>query len=318
MSLKKKLKGTPTCLALPDVFVDHLLYFESFRELEGLLTRSMRSGRARCKQDIRLGGNAFNFGYHFSKLGGQSYLFANTSKAVFNMISDAVKGLAFSTKYVKTGFEPALTVALEPSNTREPNININHPGSLEDIGPEHFPGELCGSNFDLIGLFNWANTRRAAELFSYVLENVGGTSMLDLASPQLLGDRLAEVKRFLNRVHLLVANESEIVYLGVKLGYTAREEPEITAEEISKTGLTVAVHSSEGSMEARKGDCIFVKTRRVKPLFRTGAGDAWTAAYAYALLNGFETRKRLGYANRYATNYVVGKDFGHRRTVNRA
>lgn len=298
----------PRCLALPDVFLDHLVFADDLYSF----TRSVEGpggvGRLQLRQELRLGGNAFNFGYHFSRLGGRTTLVSRTSSLILEMLRESVSGLEFDLRYVEEGFEPSLTVALEFEGKGSPRtLNINHPGSLAAYGPEFFPHELVGSRFDYVGLFNWTNNRRGSELFGYVCDAVEGVKLFDLASPQLRSD-FPTVKSFVNRVDMVSGNESEIGYFARALGYTSADDPLRGAEEVSKTGIRVAMHGDTRSVECVGGESSSADVHRVPAKASTGCGDAWTAAYVYGLSSGLSGEKLLGYANKYVASTLTGSD----------
>jgi len=205
------------------------------------------------------------------------------------------------------GHEPSLTIAIEAQTGGSPiNYNLNYPGSLLYFNKHDVPKEVFDQRFDLVGVFNWANSEYGSELAKEVFRSFDCVKLFDLATPQLRQDRIHELKEIINYVHIVSGNEAEIVYLSQTLGYTTSNDPIYCADKLAKCGVTIAMHSKTYSLEA-SADADTVTVEEVEPVVAkrvTGAGDAWTAAYSYAYLAGFQPKERLLFANKYASDYV--------------
>jgi sugar/nucleoside kinase (ribokinase family) len=294
------------CLALPDVFLDHYVFVDEMGDFIGKLNSASKSGdRLRFQQSLKLGGNAFNFAYHLARIGCASTLVTKTSETVFQEILGAVHGLDFCTDYVAVGYEPSLTIAIEAKADGVPiNCNLNHPGYLAHFSKKDVPDRVFNKRFDLVGVFNWANNEQGSELAREVFRSFDCVKLFDLATPQLREDKIYELEEILRYADIVSGNEAEIVYLSQALGCTENDNPADCATQLSKKGVTIALHSKTYSLEVSNSTVTVEKIEPVVAKKETGAGDAWTAAYSYAYLAGFRSKERLLFANKYASEYV--------------
>ncbi|PSO05594.1 hypothetical protein B9Q12_00120 [Candidatus Marsarchaeota G2 archaeon ECH_B_SAG-G06] len=293
--------GKPRCLVLPDVFLDHFVYIDSFERFLNEL-----SGRVRVKQELKLGGNAFNFGYHIARLGGSVTFVAKTSRFLYELIRESVKGLEFDTSFVSTDGEASLTIAIETKVNEKPaNFNLNHLGSLEHFGLADFPKTLLNEKFDLVGVFNWTSNELGTELASFVYQSYNATKILDLVDPQIKKEKMSELYKIAQLVDLLFGNENEVRFVASAWGWNGRGDALDAALYLARQGFTIALHTHEYSAEVRNSSVTKVEVKKVTPKRLTGAGDAWCAAYCYSLFHGDDAQQRLSFANEYAKLYVL-------------
>jgi sugar/nucleoside kinase (ribokinase family) len=295
--------GKPKCLVLPDVFLDHFVYIDDFERFFKEL-----SGRVRVAQELRLGGNAFNFGYHMAKLGGSVTFVTKTSRFLCELVRESVKGLEFDTNFVATNGEASLTIAIETRvNGKHTNFNLNHLGSLERFGPLDFPKSLLNEKFDLVGVFNWTSNELGTELASFVYQSYDAKKILDLVDPQIKKQKVGELLKVAQLVDVVCGNENEVCFVSSACGWSGQGDALDAAMYLARQGFTVALHTHEYSAEVKSSGVTKVDVQKVTPKRLTGAGDAWCAAYSYSLFQEMSAQERLSFANDYAKRYVLSQ-----------
>lgn len=290
-------------LAMPDLFLDHFVLAGDADVFVRTLKNTISRGtRMKSQQKIGLGGNAYNFAAGIASLGCQVTFFTRTSSQLLEMLKQETKGLGISTRYVQTGCEPSLTVALEFSGrTGSGSVNINHPGSLQCIGREDVPPGLLSKRFDMISVFNFSNNRRGPELARHVFSSMKGIKLMDLPDPSSDFDDADSLKDAIELSDVVSCSAAEAVHASSLLGLNSGKGVMASASALSKLGPVVGVHSETLCIQASSGRCTSLKIRPVKLRSTTGAGDIWTAAYAYSILRSYSAHDRLSFASRHAT-----------------
>ncbi len=312
-------------LAMPDIFLDHYMAAGTPDDFAGLILATASAGsRMRVPQHLSLGGNAYNFAFAAARLGCSVALLARTSRYLLDLVLRETAGLDFSTEYVTTGFEPSLTVALEFRQAiGGRSVNINHPGSLQEAGPEMIPDELSGHHFDMVAVFNLTNNTLGTRLAQRAFSSLGGLKLMDLpdaSSPFKDPDGLSDSIGLADAISASVEEGiAACSLLGLGEGLTAVE----SASELSRLGPVVGLHSQSESLEARDGVCTRMAVDTAAYPSTTGAGDFWTAAYALSLLRLDPPDRRLAFANEQAgamlaeRKKAMEKWFGAQKSVPR-
>lgn len=116
---------------------------------------------------------------------------------------------------------------------------------------------------------------------------------------------LTLIGKFCNyRTGILSLNENESQDIGKKLGISQIKE--LTNHLKTHFGIDeIVVHAVHWSLvstktEEYKHPSIFVEN----PLFSTGAGDHFNAAYLYAASNGYNIKSRIDCCHKYVHNYI--------------
>lgn len=299
-------------LSMPDIFLDHFVFAGSLDHFVAELVRLRASGgRFGLEQEISLGGNAFNFGVHMARLGCTTVFVGSTANYALGLVKESVNGLDFSTEYISVTAAPPLTVALEfVEKGYNLNYNINSPGILANFGSENFPKSLFRSQFDLIGFFNWTNNTKGTQLAEAVLPSFRCPKLLDTPDPLNAKRRAAELKRVLDLVDIVCCNEVEACSMSALLGKKT-SDPQEAALNLASLGLTVGLHAIGFVAEIRGSRVVKRAWKSVRMKRVTGAGDAWTAAYAMSYLRNDAPDVRLKFANEYARNYLAARLVTH-------
>lgn len=293
---------------MPDVFLDHFLYAGSIDGfVERLKSTASAGTRMRERQRLALGGNALNFGMNMARLGCHVELLARTDTVLLDMIRRESAGLSLGTGYVETGFEPSTTIAMEFTGSDEgTTLNINHPGSLGRFGFAGVPSSLLSKEFDMAAVFNMTNNDLGVELASGVFSSAKGLKLMDLPDSSSDFRDPEGLKQCLEMADIVSGNAAEVLRTSRQLGLYAGTQVRGAAVSISKLGLVVGVHSSAMCLESCDGRVESVRLRPLHLSSTTGAGDAWTAAFAYSILNKEkDAAKRLSYAAEYATGVLL-------------
>jgi len=294
---------------MPDIFLDHFVFAGSLDRLIAKLIRLRTSGgRLVLDQEVTLGGNAFNFGLHAARLGCSVTLVASTAKYVFELVRQSVRGLDYNTDHLAVTSTPPLTIALEfIDKGRNLNYNINSPGALANFGAGNFPKDLLESHFDLIGFFNWTNNLLGTQLAESVLPSFNCIKLFDTPDPLVVGRRAPELRRVLDLVDIVCCNEVEACSMSTILGKRTTDPLEASLN-LASQGLLVGLHAKGFTAEVNGSRVTKRAWKKAKVLRVTGAGDAWTAAFALSYLDGVTPELRLKFANWYARTYLMDEN----------
>ncbi len=257
--------------------------------------------RMRARQWLSAGGNAYNFGSEMARLGCSVTLVSKTSTLLLDMVRKETGGLDFSTDFVETGHDPSLTVALEFSGTRwNSALNINSPGRLLEFGSADFPLALNNKKFDIVSVFNFSNNRLGPQLAIHAFTSVRGMRLMDLPDPASDFRDAEGLRRSIEMSDIVTGSPVEVMSASRLLG---KEHSSIRGSALAIAGMgpRVGVHSAALCMEAAEGSVVTVHPKALSLPSTTGAGDIWTAAYAYSILRSQEAGERLRFASIHAT-----------------
>jgi len=282
---------------LHDFYIDHYVRLPDFEEsMEKMKEIHMRGGGnyLGIEQSLSQGGSATNTCRALCSLGIDCSLITKTSELGYALLNHFLKGVDLS--HVKRDGELGLTAALEFGGSS--NVMINHMGSNGDFGFDTLAEEDLKliERSDILAIFNWSHNDKGTELIK---------GLLDLASEH-------EIKTFLDTNDPSARDIEELRELikhpGLKtLGLNENELRLISGKDSIDEGVKalerfcrIDLHTKDFSYSAGKMvGCYSVKVNRL-----TGAGDHWSAADIYAELMGYETEKRLRFANAFAALYV--------------
>jgi len=293
-------------LAMPDIFIDHFLYageIDNFlRDLKSTLNSGARFGR---KQEIRLGGNAYNFAMASAMLGSRVVLASRTSQIALDMARRSSADLPLSLKYVSSDYEPSLTVAIEGDyRGKHANLNINSPGGLLNFDFSSLPSTLLSQRFDAVCVFNLNNNMCGADLAISAFSHFRSLRLLDLPDPSSAYPSIRKLRRAIALADIVTGNEREIIAAARRLSLTDSQALADCGKALATIVSTVAVHTGQKCYEFNPEDYVAVPVRRKRIRSSTGAGDAWTAGYLHGLMNRLDASARLELANRTALSYI--------------
>jgi len=282
---------------LHDFYLDHYVRLPDFEEsMERIKEIHMRGGGnyLGIEQSLSQGGSATNACRALSALGMDCSLITKTSELGYVLLNHFLEGIDLS--HVKRNGELGLTTALEVGGRS--NVMINHPGSNGDFGFDDLEDKDLKliEQSDMLAIFNWSHNSKGTELIR---------RLLDLALEH-------EIKTFLDTNDPSSRNMDELRALvkhpGLKiLGLNENELKRISGKDSIDEGIKtlerfcrVDLHTKNFSYSLGKK----VSSYEVKVNRLTGAGDHWSAADIYAELMGYDTEKRLRFANGFAALYV--------------
>lgn len=301
------MPGRFNVLTMPDIFLDHYLIAGSREEfLRKLRSTASTGSRMRVDQRLALGGNAYYFALNAARLGCSVTLLARADRMMLAMLKREIGLLDISAAFVADGFEPSLTVALEFTDRHGgSSININDPGSLRAFGKEDFPEALLNEEFDLVSVFNLTNNSKGAQLASHVFRSFRGLKLMDLPDPSSSFSDADGLRAAVEQADLLTGNFAEVMHACRLLKLEHSGSISRAAIALSGLGPRTGVHSATRCLEAMEGEITSARVHTLEVPSTTGAGDAWTAAYAYSVLSGDKPPARLEFANRHAAAFLL-------------
>ncbi len=296
---------------LHDFYLDHYVRLPDFEEsMEKIREIHTRGGGnyLGIEQSLSHGGSATNTCRALGALGMDCSLIAKTSELGYELLGYFLEGVDLS--YVKRNGELGLTTALEFGG--ESNVMINHPGSNRDFGFDDLEDEDLRliEDSDMLAIFNWSHNSKGTELIR---------GLLDLALEH-------EIKTFLDTNDPSPRKDMDelralVKHPGLKiLGLNENELKLISGKDDIDEGIKalerfcrVDLHTKDFSYSRGKK----VSSYRVEVNRLTGAGDHWSAGDIYAELMGYDTEKRLRFANAFAALYVsTGRTPALEETIN--
>jgi sugar/nucleoside kinase (ribokinase family) len=292
-----------------DFYVDRLVHTDSLSRLAGSVIGKANQGgggiHGISQQDVG-GGNAVNLAHALARLGLRTLLITHSDTIHERMLREPFEGLDAEVR-VKPR-PPALTVALEG----EVNVMLGHGGGAEDFGPDLLDSDdwkaLRGAR--VVCSVNWAVNRNGTRLLASLRGRLGREKVI-FFDPADFRDRLREFTSLLalvrekRLVNWMSLNEHEALETARALGVKTASLGETCAVVAEKLRVDLDVHTSSESFSSDGGKTTAVRTRRVKALRLTGAGDVWDAASIYSRVKNFSGSERLKFANAAAGLYLT-------------
>lgn len=318
---------SPNVVLMPDFYLDHFVRFEGELEafVEALREMAERGGGnfPMTVQAIARGGNAANTAAALSRLGGRPHLVAKADDLGLWLLERRSGFRGPELRGVKAAGAQSMTVALELRyKGRLINLMINDPGPVRDFGPRDLDeGDIeAVRRADFVCVLNWAQNSRGTELIKEVFgiakrEGVGRT-FLDTGDPSPKRDEIKALFKDVlgpGLVDIWSMNENEAKWYSSAMGFRANDAPcfdmgKFIHEEL---GIVVDLHTSDfSSTHGPDGDWM-VDSLPVKPLRKTGAGDAWNAADILGHSMRLDPELRLALSNAAASYYISNEEGRH-------
>ena len=283
---------------LHDFYLDHYVRLPEFDESIARIRDVHSRGGGNyvgVEQSLSQGGSATNTCRALCSLDVDCSLITKTSELGYSLLRHFLNGADLS--HVKKDGELGLTAALEFGGRS--NVMINYPGSNTDFGFDDLEEEdlrLIESS-EMLAIFNWAHNRKGTELIRRLLDLASDhriKTFLDTNDPSSRKD-IQDLRELVKHpgLKILGLNENELRFIS---GRDSVKEGVEALEPFCRIDL----HTKDFSYSAgRRISCYRVNVKKL-----TGAGDHWSAADIYAELMGYDTEKRLKFANAFAALYV--------------
>ncbi|MFX1512885.1 MAG: carbohydrate kinase family protein [Promethearchaeota archaeon] len=324
-SLQTQIEGKKA-IALPDIFLDHLVFTD--RDHNELFNSIMEvlQGKARniiVKQQIILGGNAFNAVLTSASLGLNSVFIGSTDR----FISALAKATAptkltcmiteIETANITTSFE----IGEEESKK---NVMFSTTQALSSFNPQSIDidQQAALEQADAIMLSNWGMTPKGTELLKQLCgkKKPNQRIFFDPADVYLKKTELPELIRILKDVEFLCLNEFEYLALNQEISKKALTFDWIFSEEISPLQKTlpktqIIIHTAN-RVYGRFTDKLWtIPTFDIKPQFVTGLGDTFLGGFVTGILGGLESQQAASLGSAVVGYYAVN---GERPTLKEA
>jgi sugar/nucleoside kinase (ribokinase family) len=296
-------------VVMHDFFVDRLVHARSLSRLaESVVEKADQGGggiHGIPQQDLP-GGNAVNLAHALARLGLRTLLITHSDSYHERMLNEPFKGLAAEVR-VKPR-PPGLTVAFEG----EVNVMLGHGGGAEDFGPELLD-EDDWSELKRAGIVcsvNWAANKSGTRLLAALRGRLGMEKAI-FFDPADFRDRLREFASLLELVRKkrlvdwMSLNEQEACEAARVLGAKTTDLRATCAVVAERLQVGLDVHTARGSFSCNRGKTTGVRTKRVRALRFTGAGDVWNAGSIYGRIKSFNDSERLRFANTAAGLYLT-------------
>jgi sugar/nucleoside kinase (ribokinase family) len=316
--------GKQRAVALPDLFIDHIVSLPKWGETQKQVAATVLRGGGNIRggvQHLAAGGNAFNAARALSRLGVATKFVGHTSRSAVDFAASSTHGERVDSTLVRIDGRTSMTASLEMGTERS-NVMFNDPGSLEGLtAADLAPGarEAVG-NADAVLVANWAGNRaQGTEFAKEVLAWAKGGGAATFLDPSDAWGRDQDVLRLAREVckgeHLdwLLVNEPELrevsrVYILNDTGESpcAHDDFEGQARELTRhLRCAVASHRRQGSQSHRSGAKeAALEWTAIEPQRMTGAGDVWNAGFIAGVLLGLSPVDRLQLAHATARVYV--------------
>lgn len=292
-----------------DFYVDRLVHTGNLSRLaESVIGKANQGGggiHGIPQQDLQ-GGNAVNLAHALARLGLRTLLITHSDTIHERMLEEPFEGLDAEVR-VKPK-PPGLTVAFEG----EVNVMLGGGGGVEDFGPDLLDSDdwkaLRGAR--VVCSVNWAANKKGTKLLVSLRGRLGSEKVI-FFDPADFRDRLQEFTSLLalmtkkRLVDWMSMNEHEALETVRALGVKPTSLAETCAVVAEKLGVDLDVHTSRESFSSSGGKTTAVRTKRIKTLRLTGAGDIWDAASIYGRMKSFSDSERLRFANAAADLYLT-------------
>ena len=263
-------------------------------------------------QDVIPGGNGVNIANFLAELGNDVHLIANIEHPVFNALHPKIKchnyGLPGET--VALEFNDGKIMLADTTEMKKAIISaINNNLLCEHIKKLYSTSKLCV-------FANWACMPEMQKLWNIAVSEVCKRSdhpkiYLDLADFSKRND--SDIKELLGFISLIVKhetylglNEKETILLAKKLGFSKNDVMEAARFLYDVVKVDVITHAIGYSCYAGKyGDFITEGKTASSPIFSTGAGDSFSAAWCSAVIWGYDIPDGMSFANNAAYHFVT-------------
>ncbi|MFQ6123227.1 MAG: carbohydrate kinase family protein [Candidatus Heimdallarchaeota archaeon] len=293
-SLQQKLH-TKQCISLPDIYLDRIVVFnDEFSKLLEQIDQFL-AGKARNilvqKQELILGGNAFNTAKTTAWLGLPTIFIAETDRFGETLLcSTNYDNLILHLKVTDKG---NYTTALEVlHNGVCKNIQISYSPAIANFGSDKLEKQDWQAilKADAIALCNWGANDKANDLFRAILDRISETrqiTFLDPADVFRKKEAILELVDILQDIKYLSVNEDEYMFMNKKLGESRdfetllREGGQLN-QKLPETHIIV--HTQEWVKIFCQDLTLKIPTYNIQPLFQTGLGDTFNAGFLVGLL----------------------------------
>ena len=292
-----------------DFFVDRVVHPASLSRLAvSVIGKANQGGggiHGISQQDLP-GGNAVNLAHALARLGFRTLLITHSDTIHERMLREPFESLDAEVR-VKPK-PPGLTVAFEG----EVNVMLGHGGGAEDFGPEMLDSDdwKALSCARVVCSVNWAANREGTKLLASLRGRLGKEKVI-FFDPADFRDRPQEFTSLLaltmkkRIVDSMSLNEHEALETARALGVKTTSLAETCAIIAEKLQVDLDIHTAKGSFSSNGDMTTEVRTKRVRPLRLTGAGDVWNAASIYGRVKNFGDSERLKFANAAASLYLT-------------
>lgn len=310
-------------VAMPDFYLDYMLrYPGSLDGMTASLGAVARQGGGNLlgwKHIVGRGGNSSNLAAQLAKLHVKIVPIIETDALGRAILEGSLPNADLS--HVKTTGTLSSSLCLEVSHQgRRVNIMISNPGSHAHFGPAKLSKEdkELIQETDFVAVVNWGQNQKGTDLAVEVFKIARAgraVTFFDPGDPRSMTKEVHDLnERVLTKglVDVLSVNETELLQLTSAFveGPTATEESSLfeRAQELSRSGIRVDLHTPEFSASFTNGREVRVKCLKIEPAKVTGAGDIWNAVSIFGQGVGLEDRERLLLANAAAAAYLKRAD----------
>jgi ribokinase len=311
-------KPSFSVVAMPDFFLDYMLYFPGkLEEMTSVLASTASRGGGNImgwKHSVGRGGNSSNLVAQLCKLGAQTIPIVETDEVGKAILSSSLKGADLS--HVKTSGVLSSTLSLEAEHSgRRVNLMVSNPGSHSSFGPDRLTEKDREAirEADYVAVVNWGQNLKGTDLAEEVFKTARKGKAVTFFDPGDPTNRPKDIEELNKRVltsglvDVLSVNENELMRLaaGVKDDAAEGENPLFEAASVfSMLAVRVDVHTPEFSATFIDGQRERVQCLKLQPAKVTGAGDVWNAADIYGQGMGLDHSERLLFANATSAAYL--------------
>ena len=295
-----------------DYFVDRLLHTKKLEATMSEIGGKAESGGGGLhgyRQEEIGGGNAVNLANSLARLGLKTLLITHSERAHEHLL---LKRFAGTTAEVRIKRLPAgLTVAFEG----KVNVMLSDGRGASEFGPSELDARdwLSLENSRIVCSVNWAANRKGTDLLVALRKRLG-TGKTIFIDPADFRDRPRQFKELVGAivgkglVDWVSMNEFESLAAAnaLDLRFAGRgQRCKALAKEMK---VVFDMHCEDASFSSEGTRVSSARTRVLKSVRLTGAGDVWDAASIYGRLNGMDEVPRLKFANKAARLYLERAD----------
>ncbi len=298
-SLREKIERKKV-VGLPDIFLDHLIFTDSDHEtfFESIMT--VLQGKARniiAKQQLILGGNAFNIVLTTANLGVESRFIGSADSLVKTQAENiAPSKLKCMITEVKAS---NITTSFEIGEKEKKNVMFSTVPALSSFNFQALDvnQQTALVEADAILVSNWGMAPHGTELLKDLCMKKKPNQLIffDPADVYLKRDELPELLKILEMVDFLSINEFE--YLA--LNQVITEEPLTFDWLFAKEKSPLQKQLSNTQIIIHTANRVFgwidnfwsTPTFAIPPQFSTGLGDTFLGGFATGILGGLKTQQ---------------------------
>jgi len=251
----------------------------------------------------------------FGGKGSNQAVMASLLGAEISMVTavgDDVYGEDWLNHYQEEGIQTDFVKVVEETHSGvaaiwvEPegdNRIVISPGANDDVSVEHVEESFKNMNTPDVVLSQLENPQESILAGFKKGKEVGATTILNPAPAEPL------LEEMLAYTDWLLPNETELAFLAREMyGITSEEPNEIIKEfaELSHTNLVVTIGDKGALLYLTDEDMTVetIPTTSVTVKDTTGAGDAFSGAFAYGIANDFQPKEAIALANVLASDSV--------------